>query len=360
LTLQALTPISQTDAIQITQYLEEELFYSGKFDLVERTQVDKILRESQYQQSGVCDIECAVLIGKQLAAKKVIIGTVGKLGSAYTIQIKLIDVETGKIERPTSIQPECRLEDLPGFLRSLIVKLTAPFEQLPVELKERVKKETKSVEKKEEKVEPPAKTPPEKMKEAEKKEPVKEIITLEKGKEPQAKDKEAELSKRARFGVEVALFSYDIEDDQFKEIYGAGSKLMYGISLSYELFKKAEILAEIDIFHRIVGALTLTSEQTTFKLTPKALSFRYKIIKSDSFSPYLGSGIVHYSYKEENPYENISGSSLGFHFEGGAYVVIKKIFIDLNFRYTNVKSQENDIEASLGGIRVGIGLGFLF
>jgi formylglycine-generating enzyme required for sulfatase activity len=136
-----LAPLSQTDAIQITQYIEEEPYYSGKFELVERTKVDKILMESQYQQSGRCDVECAVKIGKKLGASKVIIGTVGRLGNSYTIQIKLVDVATGKIERPASIQAESRLEDLPKFLGDLIIKITGPIQQLPTEPEKKIKEE---------------------------------------------------------------------------------------------------------------------------------------------------------------------------------------------------------------------------
>jgi hypothetical protein len=37
----------------ITGFIQEEFFYSGKFQLIEREQVDKLLKELQYQQSGM-------------------------------------------------------------------------------------------------------------------------------------------------------------------------------------------------------------------------------------------------------------------------------------------------------------------
>lgn len=157
LTLQHLEPVTHFDAVQITQFLEEELFHSGGYVLVERSQVDRLLNEYQYQHSGVCDVECAVQIGKQLTANKVIIGTVGRLGNSYTIQIRMIDIETATIVRPASIRAECRLDDLPVFINKLVGRITTPAVpgQKVTPEKETVKPEPKVERKKAEEVKKP-------------------------------------------------------------------------------------------------------------------------------------------------------------------------------------------------------------
>jgi len=123
LKLKALEPITDSESYQITNFLQSELLYSREFTLIDRIQVDEILKEMKYQQSGACDVTCAAEIGKQLAASKVIKGSVGKLGNAYTISIDLVDVETARIENSSNILERCALEDLPAFMRQLVTNL---------------------------------------------------------------------------------------------------------------------------------------------------------------------------------------------------------------------------------------------
>ncbi len=115
--------ISISEARIITGFLQEAMFKTKKYELIERTQVEQILKEFEYQQSGICDIKCAVNIGKQLAANKVLIGTVGKLGTLYTIQVKILDIELGKIEKMDSIRTNCKIGELPDYILTLVKKL---------------------------------------------------------------------------------------------------------------------------------------------------------------------------------------------------------------------------------------------
>lgn len=118
--------ISDDDAIQITQFLYEGLFKTGKFELIDYNQVNKKLEESQYLKSETLSVEKAVSIGKQLAVDKVIIGSVGKLGNSFIIQIRYIDVASGKLEIPDSIQADCKPSELPFYLRQLVEKIINP------------------------------------------------------------------------------------------------------------------------------------------------------------------------------------------------------------------------------------------
>jgi TM2 domain-containing membrane protein YozV len=118
--------VSPADTSIIMGFIQEEFFYTMKFQLVEREQIDKLLKEIQYQQSGLCDVECAVNLGKQLAAQKVVSGSVGRLGNAYVIQLSMIDVATSAIESMFSIREECPLEQLPGYISKLIKGVISP------------------------------------------------------------------------------------------------------------------------------------------------------------------------------------------------------------------------------------------
>lgn len=44
--------VSETDANIITGFLQHEVFYTGRYELVERVQVDKIIEEFEYLQKA--------------------------------------------------------------------------------------------------------------------------------------------------------------------------------------------------------------------------------------------------------------------------------------------------------------------
>tara|TARA_Y100000591_G_scaffold257596_1_gene229694 strand:- start:1046 stop:1876 length:831 start_codon:yes stop_codon:yes gene_type:complete len=83
---------------QLSTRLESELVKIGKYDVVERSKIDEILKEQKLQMSG-CVEECLIDVGKMLGAKQIIIGSAGKLGSIYTITAKLVDATSGKMLR---------------------------------------------------------------------------------------------------------------------------------------------------------------------------------------------------------------------------------------------------------------------
>lgn len=88
-----------TNALEaITSALGSDLLNAGKFRVMERSQMDAILKEQSFQQSGACDgAECAVEVGKLLAVDHMVVGTVGKVGELYVVTTKLVKVQTGEV-----------------------------------------------------------------------------------------------------------------------------------------------------------------------------------------------------------------------------------------------------------------------
>lgn len=82
----------------ISDALSGELQNSGAFRVMERSQMDRILKEQGLQTSGVCDgNECAVEVGKVLGIDRIVVGSVGKIGSLFIINVRMVDVTTGEI-----------------------------------------------------------------------------------------------------------------------------------------------------------------------------------------------------------------------------------------------------------------------
>ena len=80
---------------------------------MERSQMDKILKEQAFQSSGNCDqSECAVEIGKLLSVDRMIVGSVGRIGDLYTVQARILDVQTGEIVFSANQDHEGKIEGL--------------------------------------------------------------------------------------------------------------------------------------------------------------------------------------------------------------------------------------------------------
>lgn len=98
--------ISETEALSLSEILRSSISsvlsekkdkIKANYKLLERTQMEKILDEFKIQSTGCTDVECAVEFGKMFAVDQIIIGSVGLVGSTYTIIARIVDVETGTI-----------------------------------------------------------------------------------------------------------------------------------------------------------------------------------------------------------------------------------------------------------------------
>jgi hypothetical protein len=104
--------ISPSEALVLTDELLSVLVQSNTYIVVERSNMESILKEQGFQLSGCTTSECAVEAGKLLGVQKMIAGRVGKLGEIYNINLRLFDVETGKIEQNISQKHEGPKEEL--------------------------------------------------------------------------------------------------------------------------------------------------------------------------------------------------------------------------------------------------------
>ena len=81
----------------ITDALTESLFNTGSVKIFERENLDKILKEQEFQASGLVNEETAKSIGMLAGVDFVCYGTLKDIGDAFTVNARVIDVETGEI-----------------------------------------------------------------------------------------------------------------------------------------------------------------------------------------------------------------------------------------------------------------------
>lgn len=86
-------------AMNVSELIRTELINTGRYTVIERSQMKEILKEQGFQQTGCTDVNCAVQMGKLLSAKKMLVGSIMKMGTRFIITGRVVDVEKGVGER---------------------------------------------------------------------------------------------------------------------------------------------------------------------------------------------------------------------------------------------------------------------
>lgn len=130
--------LSAQEVLAISDRLRGELLATGVFTVVERNQMESILTEQGFQQTGVCsDATCIVEVGQLLAVNKMVGGSIGRIGDAFTVNLKLIDVATGTIDRQVSADVKCTIQKLVADQVRLLARRMAGLEKEKVPLTRR-------------------------------------------------------------------------------------------------------------------------------------------------------------------------------------------------------------------------------
>ncbi len=123
--------ISQAEAVILSDRLRAELVATNHFNVLEREQMDKILREQKLQLTGACsDASCLVKVGQLMAVTKMMGGTISKIGNTYTVQARVIDVERGVIETEVSQDFTGTIEDVQQWGMKKVVWKMVPSASL--------------------------------------------------------------------------------------------------------------------------------------------------------------------------------------------------------------------------------------
>ena len=81
---------------------------SGKYEVIDRGKMNKILKERKFKMSGCVAQKCKVAAGQILGVGKIVNGSVRISGKTCYLTLQLIDVKTGKIE--ISVVDKCKCQ----------------------------------------------------------------------------------------------------------------------------------------------------------------------------------------------------------------------------------------------------------
>ncbi|OGF50392.1 MAG: hypothetical protein A2231_02545 [Candidatus Firestonebacteria bacterium RIFOXYA2_FULL_40_8] len=127
--------ISSETTLYASELLRSKLFKARLYDVVERNNMDKILKEQSFQLTGCTSSECAVEVGKILNAYYVVMGNIIKLENSISIQVRFVDVEKGNIVMAE--ETTCKNED--GLGEAISVMVNKISEQINITGKDVVK-----------------------------------------------------------------------------------------------------------------------------------------------------------------------------------------------------------------------------
>ncbi len=112
LSLEAKGDAGKEIATVLSDSLRRALVDTNRFSVVERANMDAILKEQGFSLQDCTSSECIVKVGKLLSAEKIVTGSIGKLGQTYSVEIRLTNVETGQIEKTATERCPCAEDDL--------------------------------------------------------------------------------------------------------------------------------------------------------------------------------------------------------------------------------------------------------
>jgi len=81
---------------EVTEKMITKLVNLRRFKVIERSALDKIMKEQKFQSSGIVDDKTAVQLGKISGADAMIIGNISFVGGKGKVSARVIDVETSE------------------------------------------------------------------------------------------------------------------------------------------------------------------------------------------------------------------------------------------------------------------------
>ena len=108
------------------EWLTTGLVETGRFEVIERRLIKKIVEEQKFGASGLIDSSSAVRLGRVLGVGTVVAGTVMKLDDYVEINARLLNVETGSIIAAEKIKSS-KTRELSDLVSQITDKIIQAF-----------------------------------------------------------------------------------------------------------------------------------------------------------------------------------------------------------------------------------------
>jgi TolB-like protein len=108
----------------VSEWLITALVQEGRFDVVERRLLKKLMEEQKLVMTGIVDANSATELGKLLGVTAIISGSVMRVQNVIEVNARIIDVESGSIAAAESVRSTTaiQLEELIGQMAEKIIR----------------------------------------------------------------------------------------------------------------------------------------------------------------------------------------------------------------------------------------------
>lgn len=96
----------------VTNAVIDAIADTGKFDVIDRMNRDKILKEQGFQLTPFVDEKTRVEAGRLLGVQKIITGSLSRIDEVFFLSIQMLDVETGRVEASRMEKCYCSIPKL--------------------------------------------------------------------------------------------------------------------------------------------------------------------------------------------------------------------------------------------------------
>ena len=93
------TAINEGAGMAVREIISTVFVNTGKYTIVERSLLEKVMNEQSFTNSGAVDDSQASEIGRLAGANKIVLSVVTQVENSYMLSIKLVDVNTASVER---------------------------------------------------------------------------------------------------------------------------------------------------------------------------------------------------------------------------------------------------------------------
>ncbi len=107
----------------VSEMMMTALSQTNRYRLMERTQLDKVLEEQAFGQSGALEPQTAVEVGKLAGVNVVLVGSISKLNDRFELDARIIEAVSGEVRQVanSSVDDEAKLREA---VNELAEKLT--------------------------------------------------------------------------------------------------------------------------------------------------------------------------------------------------------------------------------------------
>jgi len=116
--------VTPEEAALVTDMVRRELMATGKFRVIDRSDMDKVLAQKASQLAGLSADAESVQFGKLLNAQLAGTGSFGKLMGSYVLSFRLVSVETGEATNAGSAEGTT-LDELKKGIRKFVSEFAA-------------------------------------------------------------------------------------------------------------------------------------------------------------------------------------------------------------------------------------------